>query len=109
MDGLGYRAAGQPAPQRRLSGLAVRAAVVLALDPGGAQPAQLAWLAVCYLDQELPPHGGEEPFDLSPSLKPAGRRMGDLDAELRDRSFQRGVDKGSMTGGVAMRGSRSLG
>jgi hypothetical protein len=75
----------------------MRPGVVDRLVPGGEQPVQLRQVPdagpVADLDQELLPDSPEEPLDLPPPFRAAGRAVGDLDPEPGGRPFERRIDK----------------
>ena len=92
----------EPTLQRRLPGLAVRAAVVDLLDPGGEQAVQLgqagdraagALGTVDDLDEELLAHGAEHPLDLASAGGLAGSGVHQRDAQAGAGAQQLGVDE----------------
>ena len=60
------------------------------VDPGGRE---VLGGGVGDLDEELLTHRPEEPFDLAPSLRPAGRGMHQSNTEFRARPQQPRVDE----------------
>ena len=93
----------RPSLQWGLPGLRMPAAVVDGAGPRGEQPVQLADAGhvpptslagiAGELDQELLPHGEEQPLDLPPALGPARGAVGQLDAQHRAGAQQPRIDE----------------
>ncbi|MGV9567578.1 hypothetical protein [Streptomyces sp. NPDC003480] len=113
--GDGDGSSGHPPLERFLLGLAVDAAVVDVLDPGGEEAVHLREvlglaadlvLVGGDLDGELPVHGAEQPLDLPASFRASRGGVHQIDAEFRAGPQEERIDERAAVVDVSAASSR---